>query len=701
MSQEQVGNGIPVDNPIRKREQDLLGRTSTAQAFVRHVLALDASQGIVIGVFGPWGSGKTSFLNLARQDLEQEDVPILEFNPWLFSGTEQLINRFLAELSAELKVSGRKLRKAGKAIAAYGNALQGKVGISLRLIAIFLRRRYGTIDSRRAKVCAALKKSNKPIAVVLDDVDRLSTIEIRDIFKFVRLTASFPNVIYIVACDRLRVEQALEQEITRQGRDYLEKIVQLNFNLPESPKETLQDELSAAIDGALSEIGCTSKIDDQVWADVYPEIILPLIRNIRDVRRYAASAREAISSLHRQVALADVLALEAVRLFLPDVFKNLSPLVSSLTVASLARTIERHKESQIARVTGADRPTKEQFQALVGAAGSETGEHVVSALLRRLFPTFQFTDAERKAAEQNVSEPHLLARRRVAHESILRLYLERVVDGDLRAFQDAVSAFEQMTDLNAFEEFMASIDPFRLEAVIRRIGDFNSQFRLNHIEVGTTGILNLGPRLPRTATDHNARSGLTSVVQLLMETLDSTEAIASMVRRVLPQLKTLSSKWILVRAVTFQPKTSANFVSKEDSDSLSTAVGNAIRSANVDDLIEERNPAKLLRFAQMTESEFPLHISESPGLTYVILRDSLTESGSSALRSRARRVTSGVHWNLLTEIYGTGETVRARIESLYEQFGDMVPWFEDREISLDEARSLIEIAQQGEEPNPE
>lgn len=700
MSQYQVGNGIIVDNPIRKREQDLLGRTAAAESFVRHVLALDTSQGVVVGVFGPWGSGKTSFLNLARQEFEQEVVTVIDFNPWFFSGTEHLVSRFFAELSDLIQLPGKKFDDVGKVLSEYGTCLQGRIGTFFRLGRVYIERRRGSLAGQREKVVSTLQELDKPIIVLLDDVDRLSATEIREIFKLVRLTGCFPNLVYIVACDRSRVEKALGEE-GWEGRDYLEKIVQHSYNLPESPKETLQYELSAAIERTLSEIGCTSSIDDQVWADVYPEIIRPLIRNMRDVRRFAASSRETISSLNSQVALTDVLALEAVRLFLPGVFKQLSPLVSSLTVASLAGAIERHEEDQIARAMGEDRPRDEQFKALVGVAGSKTEEQVVRALLRRLFPIFRFTDTDRKPLGQNVGEQHLLSRRRVAHESILRLYLERVADSELRAFQIANDAFERMTDLNAFEEFMASIDPFRLEAVTSRIGELASERRPRQIEFGIIGILNLWPKFPRGAIDDDVLRGLTASVKSILETLDSPMAIARMVCRILPRLKCLSSKWVLVRAVAFRPDTNANFVSKEDSERLSTAVANEIRSANADDLTEERNPAHLLRFAQMAESELPLQISDSPKLTYVILRDSLTQSGSSYMHSRARSAESGVKWNRLTKIYGTRETAQARIESLHQQFGDMVPWFESRRISLDEARSLIGIAKQGEESRSE
>ena len=700
MSQDQESNGILVDNPIRTREQDLLGRTSAADSFVEHVLALDASQGVVVGVFGPWGSGKTSFLNLARQEFEQKDVAVIAFNPWFFSGTEQLIYRFFAELSDPLQLPGGKHDQVGKvlsAISEYGTCLQGKAGTLSRFGRVYFGRRRGSLIQQREKAVSALENLDKPIVVLLDDVDRLSAVEIREIFRLVRLTGCFPNLVYVVACDRVRIEEALSNEGS--GRDYLEKIVQLSFNVPESPIETLRSELSIAIHRAISDTGCIDTIGYRFWADVFPEIILPLIRNMRDVRRYAASARETIFSLHDQVALGDVLALEAVRLFLPDVFKRLPYMAGSLTVASPERSMQKLMASRRAGLMGDDRAEKEQIRQLI-ELGGDGSKKVAKALLQRLFPGAKSSYAN---GDTPVNEPYLLTQRRVAHESILRLYLERVVDGDLRVFQGAKDAFERMSDLKAFSEFMGSIDPLRLQAVIARIGDFRTQFKPNHIEAGTTVILNLWKSLPTKANDYDALGEFTTVVRLLLETLDSPQAIVNMVRRVLRELNSLSARWILVRAVAFDPKSNANFVSEEDSNSLKQAVGNAIRSASisVDALVEERNPAALIRFAQMTESEEPLHISDSPQLTYVILRDSIAVSESSTLQSSVVNYSHGLDWQRLTAIYETRKTVNARIESLHERFDDLIPWFESREIPLDEARSLIDMARQGEDPNPE
>lgn len=81
-------------------------------------------------------------------------------------------------------------------------------------------------------------------------------------FKLVRLTASFPNVIFIVAFDRSRVEDALAEDGIP-GRDYLEKILQVAIDLPVIPNQVLVREVLAAIDGALKGIETPGPFDQQ------------------------------------------------------------------------------------------------------------------------------------------------------------------------------------------------------------------------------------------------------------------------------------------------------------------------------------------------------------------------------------------------------------------------------------------------------
>ena len=445
---------VRADNPIRKQEDDVLGRAKLARSFAEQILSLDASEGIVAGVLGHWGSGKTSFINLARAHLESLGVPVLDFNPWMFSGAEQLVEAFFVELSAQLRLRP-ELAQVGKDLEDYGETFSGLgwlplVGpwiergrVATRLLARMLQRRKEGIQGRRRKVERALGALDKPIVVILDDIDRLTTPEIRDIFKLVRLAANFPNIIYVVSFDRVRVEEALAEQGIR-GRDYLEKILQVAVDIPAVRMQLLSGQILQAIDTVLSTVDNKGPFDENVWPDIFMEVIRPLLRNIRDVRRYVAAVHGTVRSLGGQVALTDVLALEAIRVFLPDVFHRLHGAVDGLTTTSDPGYAGHRDPPHL----------KEEISRLIETAGPHAD--VVRALIERVFP----------AGKRHIGGSHFgsdwksrwLLERRVAHEDLLRLYLEQVVGEGLKAFTDAEQAWLLMADRGTFDSYLRSLD---------------------------------------------------------------------------------------------------------------------------------------------------------------------------------------------------------------------------------------------------
>ena len=331
----------------------------------------------------------------------------------------------------------------------------------------FFSRHQGGISGRRQKVEDALSKRDKPIIVVLDDVDRLSVSEIRDVFKLVRLTASFPNLIYIVVCDRFRVEQALSEQ-GLPGRDYLEKILQLPFDLPQIPRHKLREQVDVSIKRIRVDVENPGPFDDKAWTYIYAGIVRPLVRNMRDVRRYAVAVRGTVIGLDGQVALADVLGLEAVRLFLPDVFKRLPGAIDALTVASVAQENERNHDELLrkdaAGSTGREDPTEydARLVARIYKLIKENGKEVEAAraMVNCLFPPGRkYLDSYNEDLHLPMGEQH--SERRVFHEHILRLYLEHVVNDDVLARNDAERAFERMADRVKLETLIRSLDPAR------------------------------------------------------------------------------------------------------------------------------------------------------------------------------------------------------------------------------------------------
>lgn len=205
--------------------------------------------------------------------------------------------------------------------------------------------------------------------VVIDDIDRLSTLEIREIFKLVRLTANFPNIIYLLAFDRQRVEQALDENGTS-GRAYIEKILQVVYDLPEMPKSIAREQISEELDKVLGHIP-ESDFDQDRWVDVYFEIIEPNITTIRDVKRYALSANFTIKRLGSSVDVVDVLALEAVRIFKPSLYAKIRKSVDVLTgeTGSLRSDDKKNKEIIDSLISDDDEYAKTVIKRIFPGAG--------------------------------------------------------------------------------------------------------------------------------------------------------------------------------------------------------------------------------------------------------------------------------------------------------------------------------------------
>lgn len=238
------------------------------------------------------------------------------------------------------------------------------------------------------------------------------------------------------------------------GRDYLEKILQVTVDLPAIPSQVLNKQITLAIDQSLNAIEKTGLFNEQAWPDVFIEIIRPLIRNMRDVRRYAISIKVTVSALDGNVELTDVLALEAIRIFIPNVFILLHENIEALTTTSGIGYRERDSQQ-----------SKGRIENLVKAAGKNS--EIVLALIERLFPA-----AQRHIGGSNYGyewKKEWLQNRRVAHENVLRLYLEHLVGEELKVFFNAEQAWVYMDNRDLLEGYLHSLDSTILRMLLLRL----------------------------------------------------------------------------------------------------------------------------------------------------------------------------------------------------------------------------------------
>jgi hypothetical protein len=256
---------IQGDRALPNDGVDELGFGPTADLLAEALAVGTSSDGLVVGITGRWGSGKSSLINLTqaaiRRRAEAERPHVVEFKPWLVGERDALLQAMFAELVAgidqiELEsgdatgVTIRKAERAATAVREFAGALGtaakiAKAGGSwvpgLGLLGGLVEKVSGAVSKGRPKplaaskkkVSARLRKLRRTLVVVIDDVDRLEPSEIIEILRLIRSVADFPNITYILAYDRDVVAHAVKVAAdVEDGHAYIEKIVQITLPVP-------------------------------------------------------------------------------------------------------------------------------------------------------------------------------------------------------------------------------------------------------------------------------------------------------------------------------------------------------------------------------------------------------------------------------------------------------------------------------------
>ena len=520
------------DKPIEDKKDDRLGRSAFSSNLAKSILEWKGVDSLVIALYGKWGSGKSSVINLAKTELsetkDQNKPTIIEFNPWLFSGEDKINEHFFNEIAKELAIQNasekdielaNKLRSYSKLFGlipdeaifnkiieksliifgflgiSVGQVLQwlqldigrGKtilflIGAALLVLSLFNKviesiaeyfEKRGvttqkTVLSFKREIKESLLKRKNKILIVVDDLDRLTPEEIRIIFKLIKINTDFPNVIYLLSFDREVVQKALELQPGINGQDYIEKIVQVSFDIPLVKQEKIAKILFEELDRVLAGLPKSSEqlFDQTYWGNVYHSGLKNLFRNIRDVKRFASSLEFNFSLMFKSESMevnpVDFIAVEAIRVFVPD-FYNFMRVNSELFVS-----IERERGSS------QENTRKREIEEAINKVPVVLREDL-KELLKRLFPqidgVFQYGYSSHGSDWIPTWNRHL----RVCSPKFFDVYFTLIPGGDeseLSQFEVDIilnSVADQVNFEKALREFL---EKGKIIKVLERLEDY-------------------------------------------------------------------------------------------------------------------------------------------------------------------------------------------------------------------------------------
>jgi hypothetical protein len=589
------------DQPITGYSEDLLARGPFVEAVADDIRDVPRHSGFVVGLSGPWGYGKTSVMRLLERELSDEVAAVIRFNPWLFSGTEQLVEHFFAELSSQLEETGaERLQGVARALSAYGRIVSplryvpyaGEIFRTTSELAAEGGRALEkggaqpSVRERAASLRMALKALKQPILVTVDDIDRLRDEEVVDVVRLVRLVGDFPNLIYVLAFDRPAIERSLGERNRVKGRAYLDKIVHLSHELPRIRAEDLSTVLRTSLEATLDEAGPYRVSGDRMTA-VFWSTVRPLFSTIRDVRRYANVLPGALRLLGDEVDLADVMALEAIRLFEPESFEAIVETRDLLT-----RGI-RGAESTDREVAAA------AIRAIYETCASEAHVKTIERIVRTLFPRSERYLGGTVYSDEIAAEWR--TERRVASSSVLDIYIHKRLPPSEVPAVDVERAVRTLSDGAAFEALLVDLPDDRLARLLVRLTEYEQRFPSSHPEGAITAILRQRGRLRGEGGFFQFAPDIAAsrLIYRLLRGL-TPEAIEATVAAI--DYPDLSGELDVVRMVGHRKNVGQRLVSKSTADELERNLVEKILAAPAEQIAAEREIGPLVLFARRSAS---------------------------------------------------------------------------------------------------
>jgi len=409
-----------VDEPILLEEQDRLNRNKFAEQFAQTLLGHRGNSCLITALHGPWGSGKSSLLNLIEDQLKSssstDDYIIIRFNPWNISSLDQLITMFFHEL--KVAIGGRQQfnadgSKTAKLLDIFSGILMvstlSPVGSQYFAVgAEAVKKASGIIKNTRTKSLVEIKrqldkelsKTAKRIFILIDDIDRLDEKAARLLFRMIRLNADFKNTTYLLAFDLKVVTDLVERDQPGHGKEYLKKVIQLPVHIPKIDDAVLHGILTDELDIFVNKYD-GNRFNQERWQELITSgRFFKFFQTMRDIVRYVNGLNLNFALISNEVNIVDFMALEGIRIFAPESYDQIRRNKSILTRTGTGGPLEPKEDIAT---------TKTMLEKIFNPGQSnekETGDivkdvcKVLFPQLGRIYANFDFSNSQQEWRQQ-------------------------------------------------------------------------------------------------------------------------------------------------------------------------------------------------------------------------------------------------------------------------------------------------------------
>lgn len=316
-----------VDGPIRDLKDDMLERSAFVESLASQVVEFKGPDSFVMGIYGGWGEGKTSVLNLLKNEIRslhdadktpsRREIIFIHFDPWHYTDSRTMLAAFYDEITAAVNKE-YYYPDLGKALESYKELMLSAVESAG--FKISMPKTGVSLEESRKHVQQCIDLLKLRLIIFVDDIDRVDIDGLMKTFQLVKLNADFNNTFFVLSLDPARVRKTLSQN--RKDKEFLEKIIQLPIFLPEISQEDIDKYLQGEIEKIIKAEGFSVEALSEFYDKYYREVSSS-VATMRSAKRYINALRMSLPPLLKEANITDLLVIEALRVFYPEVFKDI------------------------------------------------------------------------------------------------------------------------------------------------------------------------------------------------------------------------------------------------------------------------------------------------------------------------------------------------------------------------------------------
>jgi hypothetical protein len=248
-----------------------------------YTLILNSTPRYTLGIYGDWGTGKTTLMKNVMSLLESQGCNCMEFNAWRFAHEERhatyplmlsIMTKILENSNVQQSLQKGKLEKFKLKIWQVIKGLKGSVTLKIPELAEFnLQIDPSTMTPENEQKIDILKLADKTkppllegieiiramldevngpkensklrLVIFIDDLDRCTPEKATEIFESVKVFFDIEGIVFVFGLSQTIIEAAINLKYEHfkgafDGRSYLKKIIQVPFTLPTWSEEDIE-----------------------------------------------------------------------------------------------------------------------------------------------------------------------------------------------------------------------------------------------------------------------------------------------------------------------------------------------------------------------------------------------------------------------------------------------------------------------------